>query len=262
MTSTSTSESLVPSPTFGCTTDIYIVRDYRTLYRFDLATGIGIKAVDFDLPGDYNSIGYHPTEDVLYGTRDDRQVVRIFEDGRTEDVVNLTPAIYIGATFDSDGNFWAFGQVRANGARYYVRKVDLRPGSATYGKVVEERRTDAISGMRNFFNDWAYTPASPEFLYALGRDAEDEATAVLYRFKLAKGELGWEKVYETKLDKPFSDWAGMMGDSEGSVYGIQTNSGNIYKFPVDDRNGVEFLAHTPGKDVNDMARCHNAPAVA
>ncbi|KAJ3499598.1 hypothetical protein NLG97_g202 [Lecanicillium saksenae] len=212
----------------------------------------------------HNSIGYHPTENMLYGTRD-AKVVRIFEDGRTEDVVPVEvdwSSLPVGGTFDDEGYYWTVRIVIYMGnPKHYLSKVDLRAGSERYGEVVEKRETNSVKEAKAF-NDLAFTPGSSGYLYALARGLKSQKTAVLYRLKLAAGVKAWEKVYETELDKPFTDWGGMMGDSEGSVYGIQSDSGDIYKFPVNDRNGVEFLRSMSGKIVKDMARCHNAPAVA
>ncbi|KND93199.1 hypothetical protein TOPH_02451 [Tolypocladium ophioglossoides CBS 100239] len=234
-----------PKATLSCASDAYLIQ-VNTLYKVNLKTGereIISSTVGND-GGPINSLGYNIKENYMYGTQG-KELIRILGDGTTEDVVELPVSANIG-DFDADGQYWY-----SSGGTTWGR-VDLAPGSPTYGQIVD-RGTSTLGDVPTAA-DWAYTPAKPGYLYGVG--VAPDGTPVLVRWSI--GTHTWETVYAADGLKAVA-FGGVMSTSDGVLYGSDNDSGGIFRFPIDDPKGASRTATGPAAASNDGTRCFLQP---
>ncbi|POR35604.1 Uncharacterized protein TPAR_04202 [Tolypocladium paradoxum] len=234
-----------PKPTLSCAADAYLIQ-VNTLYKVDLHTGerdIISSTVGND-GGPINSLGYNAKENYMYGTQGNK-LIRILGDGSTEDVVDLPVSANIG-DFYEDGQYWY-----SSGGTSWGR-VDLAPGSPTYGQIVD-RGTSSLGDVPTPA-DWAYTPAKPGYLYGVGVAAG--GTPVLVRWSISTHT--WETVYAADGLKAVA-FGGVMSTSDGVLYGSDNDSGGIFRFPIDNPGGASRTATGPAASSNDGTRCFLQP---
>ncbi|KAM0262924.1 hypothetical protein ACHAQJ_001517 [Trichoderma viride] len=234
-----------PKPTLDCLKDAYLIQGH-TLYTVDLKTGAKetiSKTVGGSGPA-INSLGHNPKENYLYGTQG-KTLIRITSDGKTAKVLDLPITPNIG-DFDENGQYWY-----SSGGTTWGR-VDLNPGSATYGKLVETGKS-SLGNVRPP-SDWAYTPASPGYLYGVGVTSGSVPSLVRWSTKTHK----WEVVYNAKGLKAQA-FGGVMSTSDGVIYGSDNGSGGIFRFPIDDPHGASRTATGPKSSSNDGTRCMLLP---
>lgn len=235
-----------PKPTLPCLSDAYLIQGH-TLYKVDLKTG-ATETISNNVGGsgpDINSLGHNPTENFLYGNQG-KTLIRITSDGKTEKVLDLPVAPNLG-DFDENGQYWY-----SSGGTTWGR-VDLKPGSLTYGTLVETG-TSSLGNVRTPA-DWAYTPASPGYLYGAGVAPGGVPSLVRWSTTTHK----WETVYNTKGLPKASGFGGVMSTSDGVIYGSDNGSGGIFRFPINDPNGASKTATGPASSTNDGTRCMLLP---
>jgi hypothetical protein len=218
------------------------------LYRVEITTGKTTLIKSNVGPGGWiNGIGYNKFDNYIYGMHMDdtgTQLIRIGGDGgwtllpaRTNDrTINM-------GDIDNQGRFWISNQGEAWWA------IDLMPGSATYGKII-------LSGTaQNSLNcaDWAFVPGGGDYMYAVMYD-DNGASSTLCRF--SRTTYTWQtlKAYGNLAGNNL--WGAAYASQDGSLYGSENNSGQIFKFPIAPTIGTpKFIAAGPVSSWNDGARC-------
>ncbi|KAI1065383.1 hypothetical protein LB507_000856, partial [Fusarium sp. FIESC RH6] len=246
--STSTS-SVAPQATVAFSCDVYGYLMQKTaLYRVEITTGKTTLIKSNVGPGGWiNGIGYNKFDNYIYGMHMDdtgTQLIRIGGDGgwtllpaRTNDrTINM-------GDIDNQGRFWISNQGEAWWA------IDLMPGSATYGKII-------LSGTaKNTLNcaDWAFVPGGGDYMYAVMYDDNGD-TSTLCRF--SRTTYTWQTLKAYGHITGDNLWGAAYASQDGSLYGSENSSGQIYKFPIAPTIGTpKFIAAGPVSSWNDGARC-------
>lgn len=220
-----------------------------------------------------NALGYHSVQNYLYAVDYNsrpQNVIRIGAGGTAEvfaeasiaaTVTNNQPLL-IG---DIDGNqqYW-LGHSAGLG---YV-KLDLNAESETYGTVVASGAPAAA--LPYPIGDWAYIPAYPDALFALGQEIVPAGTLVLlpsYNTHLMlfnTTTFTWANVATFAgisggvtgvLGE--AQWGSVYSANDGNVYGTEQNSGLLWRFPIAGGNAalVSLGAIPLNGDAIDGARC-------
>ncbi|KAH8697304.1 hypothetical protein BGW36DRAFT_165246 [Talaromyces proteolyticus] len=242
-TSTSTSTS-TPTPTLSCDPYGYLVQ-YASLYRVDLSTGTTTEiASGLGQNTSINAMGYNTLDNYLYAYQSStKTILRISADGTTVTVDTDAPPAgsYVG-DIDTNGHYWV-----GVGAASSWAKIDLAPGSPTYGKTLAHG-TATSPGYD--VADWVYIPNAGEYLYAVGSIASKSETALL-RFSMSTHK--WETVANYgKLGVVGVGAA--YGMNNGTLYASENGNGQIWQFPIS--GGTPFMvSQGPPSGNNDGARC-------
>ncbi|RBR17069.1 uncharacterized protein FIESC28_06571 [Fusarium coffeatum] len=249
-TSRSSSTSTVaPQATVAFNCDVYGYLMQKTaLYRVEITTGKTTLIKSNVGPGGWiNGIGYNKFDNYIYGMHMDdtgTQLIRIGGDGgwtllpaRTNDrTINM-------GDIDNQGRFWISNQGEAWWA------IDLMPGSATYGKII-------LSGTaKNTLNcaDWAFVPGGGDYMYAVMYDDNGD-TSTLCRF--SRTTYTWQTLKAYGNVAGDNLWGAAYASQDGSLYGSENSSGQIFKFPIAPTIGTpKFIAAGPVSSWNDGARC-------
>lgn len=245
-TTSTTTTTTITKPTFSCLSDAFLIQK-NTLYNVNLKTGAR-KVISTTVGGtkvSVNSLGYNTVENLMYGTQGNK-LIRVLGDGKSEDVVTLPESPFLGG-FDANGQFWY-----STGGKTWGR-VDLVPGSASYGKVVERGSSTLPAGVAGPA-DWAYTPAAPGYLYGLS--IGKNGAPVLIRWSLTTKK--WEVVY-TATNLKANGFGAVMSTSDGIIYGSDNQSGGIFRFPINNPTGASRTATGPASPSNDGTRCFLQP---
>lgn len=128
--------------------------------------------------------------------------------------------------------------------------MDLKPGSATFGKVVANGT--ATSPYRVI--DWAYVPGGGNYLYALGYNVNQATSTYLQRFD--RTTHSWTVLTDFGNIAQNAFGAAYASD-DGYLFGQENNSGGIYRFPL---AGTAYALQAVGNTTksNDGARCIKA----
>ncbi|RFU23970.1 hypothetical protein B7463_g12366, partial [Scytalidium lignicola] len=181
-TATVTSPSCpAPStPPLSCDQYGYLIQE-ATLYRVDLSTGI--NTVVRQSVGDgssSNAIAYNVLDNYIYGYQSaNATLVRIFSDGSSEVVTEAgaIPSVNVG-DIDLNGRYW----ISSGGRGWWV--LDLYPGSATYGQVLNSGTANTL-GIT--VDDWVYLPNEGQYLWSVGRNSSSTGTSLI-RFSMTTFE--------------------------------------------------------------------------
>ncbi|KAG8667397.1 hypothetical protein FPOAC1_012228 [Fusarium poae] len=234
-------------PQFSC--DVYGYLMQKTaLYRVEITTGKTTLIKSTVGGGGWiNGIGYNRFDDYIYGMYMDNsgtQLIRIGGDGTS----TLLPArtsdrsVNMG-DIDNQGRFW----ISNNGGAWWV--IDLMPGSAKYGQIIMSgTATTSLKAA-----DWAFVPGGGDFMYSVMYNS-DGSSSTLCRF--SRTSYTWQTM------KSFGDitgdniWGALYAAADGSLYGSENSSGNIYQFPIAPTIGnPKFISTGPVSSWNDGARC-------
>lgn len=240
-----------------CTTDmIQFVGRPTSWYNIDLVTGRPTRKGPLTPANDVNAIGFSPLDGYVYGyDQTAGELVRVDSGGNLTRLVRpagLPAGGFNTAAFDADGFFYLYVN---DTARYYT--VDLRPGSATFLKLVDPRAGygeqtasfgTALSAPANI-SDWAYS-ATDGNLYGVRRDG------VLVRVAPTTGQV---TALATTAPNPTASFGAVAIDSTGTLYAIANNDGTVYKYTYsgDTAVGVPFST-TFFAPFNDGTICPNA----
>ncbi|KAK0637397.1 hypothetical protein B0T17DRAFT_483269, partial [Bombardia bombarda] len=192
-------------------------------------------------------IGYNILDNFIYGRQNagngTYNLVRISGSGGSSAILNLgaTVAGNVG-DIDSDGYYWM-----ASGGQGWWR-IDLRPGSATYGTVVESGTADALGyGIA----DWVYIPSAGRWLYAVATNSPGANTSTLLRFSMDTHTWSVVRQY---TGTPSSTWGAQYGINTGILYASDNTGGQIWSFPIDG-SAPTHVTDGPPSGQNDGARC-------
>jgi hypothetical protein len=236
-------------PTLSCDRFGYLVQN-RTLYRVDLETGANTKVTTTLLRDSTNAIGYNVLDNFLYGAQNagsaGANLVRITASGSDTIIRNLGAGVggNVG-DIDTDGYYW----LSSGGTKWW--KIDLRPGSATYGEVLSSG-TAAVPAPYGPA-DWAFLPSGGRFLWTVASVAGSGATtSSLLRFDM---DAHTWSVVRNYTGTPRGGWGAMYAiDKGGIVYASDNPGGQIWAFPING-SAATLAANGPASGQNDGARC-------
>lgn len=225
-------------------------------YNIDLVTGASVAQGPLTPAHYVNAIGFDPLDNFLYGyDQTNNTIARIDADGMITTMQPNPPGLpvadYTTGGFDGNGFFYLYA---VNTARFYT--VDLRPGSATFMKLVNPANGYAEQ-TSNFgtalsaaidVSDWAISPADGN-LYGVNRSGN------VVRVVPTTGAVS---VLTTTGPKEAADTSyGANGfDFNGNMYAIANSSGVIRKYTItgNTANGALF-SQSAASSNNDGAMC-------
>ncbi|KAM0416438.1 hypothetical protein ACHAPD_005364 [Fusarium lateritium] len=234
-------------PQFSC--DVYGYLMQKTaLYRVEISTGKTTLIKSTVGGGGWiNGIGYNRFDDYIYGMYMDNtgtQLIRIGGDGTS----TLLPArtsdrsVNMG-DIDNQGHFW----ISNNGGAWWV--IDVMPGSAKYGQIIMSgTATTSLKAA-----DWAFVPGGGDFMYSVMYNSDGSAST-LCRF--SRTSYTWQTMKSFGYITGDNIWGALYAAADGSLYGSENSSGNIYQFPIAPTIGTpKFVSTGPVSSWNDGARC-------
>ncbi|KAK7980533.1 hypothetical protein PG989_012990 [Apiospora arundinis] len=244
-----------PLPTLDCDPSGYLIQNV-SLYRVNITTGAStlIKSPVGDGVRGINAMGYNVGDNFLYGAIGQgasTNLIRIAATGDSTILGSLNVTVTLNAgDVDENNQYWA----TASGRQWI--QVDLKPGSASFGKTVASGTANPQStgrtcaGGGNYlwglaYNSGGLTPNVNTYLQRFDRNAK---TWTLFTdFGNIAGKNTWGAVYAS--DDVF-------------LYGSENTSGEIWKFPLP-ANGTTAvkISNGPAASSNDGARCIKAANV-
>lgn len=265
-TTLSTSTSPVPSAqaTLKCDPSGYLIQG-ATLYRINITTGA--SAVVKSGIGDgtnINAMGYNIGDNFLYAAAIAKIPNTLYRISATGDITSIGTlnASYVVNTADVDeqSQYWA----SASGKDWI--QVDLKPNSPTFGKMV----TKGTATLSYIVIDWAFVPKRGNYLWALGADSVNRATAGgsnTYLLKFDRSTKSWTTVIKFgdiagNGDATRNAWGAVYASDDGYLYGSENYSGEIWRFPTNATGPPTALpmkvSNGPAANGNDGARCIGA----
>ncbi|KAL4729219.1 hypothetical protein ACLX1H_003630 [Fusarium chlamydosporum] len=234
-------------PQFSC--DVYGYLMQKTaLYRVDITSGkTTLIKSNVGAGGWINGIGYNRYDNYIYGMYQDdtgTQLIRIGGDGTSTMLTARTNDRNINmGDIDNQGRYW----ISNSGGAWWT--IDLMPGSAKYGQIIMSgTATTSLKAA-----DWAFVPGGGDYMYAVMFDSNGVGST-LCRF--SRTTYTWQtlKSYGSVAGSNF--WGAVYASADGSLYGSENNSGQIFQFPVAPTIGnPKFIATGPVSSWNDGARC-------
>ncbi len=238
-----------PLATFACGNDAYLIQD-TNLYSLSPSNAASSLIANINDGRNINALGFHPDEGYLYGVAQTgtgpANMIRIGSDGNFNLGLTIPGAsTYQMGDIDTDDQYW----VAASGAQWY--KIDLAPGSSTYGQIVASN----VASPPVTVADWAYVPGGGDYLYSLGLNSASQT--VLVRFRRSTGV--WSNVL-ANFGSVAGDnfWGGVFAGSDGFLYGSENTSGQVWKFAIDGSTNKQRVGVGPSNNDNDAARCNKA----
>ncbi|KAK6193706.1 hypothetical protein LQW54_012176 [Pestalotiopsis sp. IQ-011] len=235
----------------------------ESLYRVNISTGATslISSTVGNGQGYINAMGYSEGDNYLYaavGSEAPQKLIRIAANGATTDLESLNQTVYLNAG-DIDENFYYWSS--SVGAQWI--KVDLRPGSTTFGKEVA---SGTAKPQYQIF-DWAYVPGAGDYLWGLGYDQTTnlaQGLTYLMRFDMTTHtwttETNFGSIASSQSTPAAANtWGAIYASDGGFIYGSENTSGEIYRFPLPGSGTAAVkIANGPKSTQNDGARCHKA----
>lgn len=238
-----------------------------------------------------DAIGYNVKDNFVYGLAQTGlfagDLIRIGQRGISQTVVQgISPSILSGRAgllfsagdVDEAGTYWAVttgvtGGLGSNVQSYFSVNVDST--SAGY-KTIGAQGTTTIP---NPIYDWAYVPLNPpntpagSYLYALGHTPIVAPTVfppslgqplggtALLRFNRVTGAWTTVKQYGAVgiLGTTAQTWGAVFASSSGSLYAIDSITGQMWKFPLTTLADPTLVTAYPPQGIIDGARCFNQP---
>ena len=234
---------------FKCTTNEIILLD-RKLYSVDPKTGnrtVISSAVGGSGPT-VNSIGYNPLDNYIYGNQG-TSVVRLGADGALETVVVLGKISPFAGDVDEAGQYYYTAGGKAWG------RVDLKLGSRTYGKVVEQGVSEAREFPRGAVAaDWASSPAFPGYMYSV---VADLATKVPMLVRWSTQTHKWEIVYAkyAKTALRGAAFGAVSATKDGVLYALDAATGMTLRVPLANPANATKTGVGPTGASSDGTRC-------
>lgn len=244
----------------------------RALLSFNLTSGASFEISSAVSTDTLNALAYHPQENYLYAVaqtnRYDGYILRIGANGTHENTTFVIPQTNPTGTsatsmtlgdIDANLQFW-LGYSNGNG---WVQVNLNSANGTTYGQVVSNGTADRGTYL---VSDWAYLPAYPNRLWALGQEVVTPGS--VYNTWLMYFDLTthlWVDYFQfTDVNGGTTDgvageaqWGAVYTALDGYLYGLENNSGQIWKFKVDSPtvDDAVFVSQGPAGGVNDGARC-------
>jgi hypothetical protein len=240
-------------PAFSCDVYGYLVQK-TSLYRVDITSGkTTLISATVGGGGWINGVGYNRFDNYLYGMYQDStgtQLIRIGGDGSSTLLAARTSDRNINmGDIDNQGRLW----LSNNGAAWWT--IDLMPGSSTYGKIIMSgTATTTLKAA-----DWAFVPGGGDFMYSVMYDSAG-LTSTLCRF--SRTTYTWQTVKAYGNIAGSNVWGAAYANGDGSLYGSENSSGQIWQFPIAPTVGnPKFIATGPVSSWNDGARCLDSQIV-
>jgi hypothetical protein len=201
-----------------------------------------------------NALGYNIFNNYLYASNFALAVSSLVQIGGTG---LLTPVAQL--PLSSSGQNWNNGDVDEKG-QYWASynggnwiKVDVVPGSATYGQVVASGTADPLGYT---IPDWAYVPGGGDYLWALGAAAPHDQ-AQLMRFN--RTAHTWVLSINFGKITGSNAWGAIFAGANQTIVASETVSGEIWQFPLPALGVIPIrLSVGPPNSSYDGARCINA----
>lgn len=214
-----------------------------------------------------NAIGYHSKQNYLYGiayTTVPQTIVRIGATGAYEIAGEIPIGIanqpLLIGDIDGDQQYW-LGY--SNGLGWV--QVNLDASAATYGEVV---LAGAATNFQWPIGDWAWIPAYPTRLYALGQET-------VFSFLGVIGSYNTHLVYFDTVTHAWFDvrtfvgqaggplgqanWGAIYTANDGNIYGTESITGQTWRFPMDPSSPAQpslvYAGIPPLTRQIDGARC-------
>ncbi|KAK8130298.1 hypothetical protein PG999_002678 [Apiospora kogelbergensis] len=230
-----------PLPTLDCDPSGYLIQNV-SLYRVNITTGAStlIKSPVGDGVRGINAMGYNVGDNFLYGAIGQgasTNLIRIAATGDSTILGSLNVTVSLNAgDVDENNQYWA----TASGKQWV--QVDLKPGSATFGRTL----ANGTASPQYSQIDWAGLTASLN-TYLQRFDRNTKTWTLFTDFGNIAGKNTWGAVYAS---------------DDGFLYGSENNSGEIWKFPLP-ANGTTAvkISNGPAASSNDGARCIKAANV-
>lgn len=190
-----------------------------------------------------NAIGYNVLDNYLYGfAQDQSYIVRITTAGVTQVITQVMQSGVVVGDIDTSGYYWYI-----DSAAWY--KMDLIPGSATYGEIVAFGAQSVPPGYN--VNDWVYLPGQGDYLYTVASNPGDYGA--LMRFSMIAHTWEILTVYSTSDLLNTGLIGAFYGASNATFWGSINSSGKIIQFTL---TGTPHLSSQgPISSSNDGARC-------
>ncbi|MVA75080.1 DUF11 domain-containing protein [Auraticoccus sp. F435] len=211
----------------------------------DLVTG-AYETVDTVDDQTVNAVGYNVLDNYVYGTNGSGDIVRVGADGVAIPIANpdeIPDAAFPVGEVDDEGFYWAGD----GGGTWW--QVDLRPGSATYGEVVDSDSFTLPAGIVPGA-DWSYLPGTGA-LWTMLRSA---GASHLGRFDLATQEM----TVEADLGSLGGNLFGATYADPDFLYASDNVTGSIFRVDVT-AGTAPFFAAGPASGLNDGTRCASSP---
>ena len=238
-----------PLATLNCDPNGYLIQS-TSLYRVNITTANTtlIKSPVGD-GRPINAMGYNVADNFLYasiGTSGNNPTNIIKIAGNGDSVImgltNMSASANCG-DIDENSQFWisSFGQ--------QWMKIDLKPGSATYGRTV----ASGTASPPYTPIDWAYVPGGGSYLYSLGRPSGNNAT---YLMQFDTSRYTWSTVGSYGNTAGDNAYGAVYASDDGYLYGSENTSGQIWRFSLP-ANGTQAVKVSSGpvSSSNDGARC-------
>ncbi|HEY0249851.1 MAG TPA: hypothetical protein VGC45_16490 [Gryllotalpicola sp.] len=241
----------VTSNAWTCSTFGYLFQTPNAtthqIYQVDLVTGasqqIGTTA------DSVNAVGYNTLDNFVYGWNSDSMMVRVGADG-TETSLGHPAGIPAGVNFnvgdiDHDGHYFVTSS-RADPDWY---EIDLVPGSATYGQVIDSGSFTTPRSVSALPSDWAFINGK---FYGLV-----DSPAHLIEYDPASNtasDLG--TLAGTGAEG--GGYGAVYADAAGYLYASDNSTGFVVRVDLNTHRAVK-IANGPSSGGNDGTRCPTAP---
>ncbi|MBO9664656.1 GEVED domain-containing protein [Dokdonella sp.] len=251
----------VPPAFPGCDTRAFLFQGTPTnVVAIDLVTGASTQVGTNIAPPNLNGVAYNPLDNYVYGVSNTPgatlgRVYRVGADFSVQDLglpTGLPAAGYNIGEFDGNGHYW----VTTSADSTTVYEVDLKPGSATYFRVVNSRAMTVPAGFSGTSADWAYNPVDG-FLYRTPRNTTTNRLH-LFRYNRSTGALTNLGPVAGVTVNVNALIGANYADAGGFIYASDNVTGEIYRVNTSNNTGVLFSTG-PASGTNDGARCFNAP---
>jgi len=237
-----------PIPTFSCNVSGYLIQKTQ-LYGVDITSGqASLIRSDVGDGRNINSMGYNVADNYLYATIQNStgtaNLIRIAADGGFTILQALPSTVaYNTGDVDEQSQLWA-----SNGGQTWI-KVDLLPGSPTYGQVVDTGTTVLTP-----FNiaDWAYIPGGGDYLWGL---ASDPTLTITFLVRFDRTAKSWQTLTTFGNIAGTQTWGAVYASADGYLYASENASGEIWRFPLPGNGSPVQISNGPPSSSNDGARC-------
>lgn len=245
----------VSAPFDDCPTEAFLsqYKNGSTHYKsVDLSTGlVTTLQTDDGLGGDsINAIAFNSTDKYIYGfDRNELALVKLDSDFKAT-VLNFTNPptnnFYVGDIKDNKFYFY-----RRYLGLYYTNLDSSAPDYLTITKVIGSNKSIRIA-------DFAFHPTDGN-IYAV-----EAKSGRLYQIDPTTGVA--TNVANIGFTSPRSAFGATYFDSEGYLYFLRNNDGNIYRTDITDPNNITggsvYFAKADASNSNDGARCPYATVVS
>ncbi|KAH8680818.1 hypothetical protein BX600DRAFT_428797 [Xylariales sp. PMI_506] len=157
-----------------------------------------------------------------------------------------------GGDVDEAGQYWA----TASGLGWF--QVDFKPGSSTYGQLV-----NGALNLSPVIQDWAYVPGGGNYLYALATSTTLLGATSTVMMQFDRSSHSFNTLTNLGALSGRNSWGAVFATADGFLYGEESNSGDIYKFTVPPA-AITATKVTSGTiySSNDGARCITAAGIS